>query len=179
MQPIPQLPWQQCVKKTKTKAAPGEFCSYVVTKALSVDLKNERSSFGFEECAESNCQSNRWKRKLIRLISDWRFDSECLLTVSAEMSIIFLKKTTKNYLHIDPENPAVPAMSFIRGGYFIFSYECSPISVTQRDRVGSASLVWGLWLSAEKLSKFDSSQVCSEMPFFKRQKAFASDSRVP
>lgn len=31
--------------------------------------------------------------------------------------------------------------------------------------------VWGLWLSAEKLAKFDSSQVCSEMPFFKRQKA--------
>lgn len=28
-----------------------------------------------------------------------------------------------------------------------------------------------LWLSAEKLAKFDSSQVCSEMPFFKRQKA--------
>lgn len=30
---------------------------------------------------------------------------------------------------------------------------------------------WGLWLSAEKLAKFDSSQVCSEMPCFKRQKA--------
>lgn len=43
-------------------------------------------------------------------------------------------------------------------------------------------VVSGLWLSAEKLAKFDSSQVCSEMPFFKRQKAgeaFASDSRVP
>lgn len=41
---------------------------------------------------------------------------------------------------------------------------------------------WGLWLSAEKLAKFDSSQVCSEMPFFKRQKAgeaFALDSCVP
>lgn len=30
---------------------------------------------------------------------------------------------------------------------------------------------WGLWLSAEKLAKFDSSQVYSEMPCFKRQKA--------
>lgn len=43
-------------------------------------------------------------------------------------------------------------------------------------------VVWGLWLSAEKLAKFDSSQVCSEMPFFKRQKegeAFALDSHVP
>lgn len=43
-------------------------------------------------------------------------------------------------------------------------------------------VVWGLWLSAEKLAKFDSSQVCSEMPFFKRQKegeAFALDSCVP
>lgn len=43
-------------------------------------------------------------------------------------------------------------------------------------------VVWGLWLSKEKLSKFDSSQVCSEMPFFKRQKpgeALALDSLVP
>lgn len=32
------------------------------------------------------------------------------------------------------------------------------------------SVDWALWLSAEKLSKYDSSQVCSEMPFFKRQK---------
>lgn len=43
-------------------------------------------------------------------------------------------------------------------------------------------LVQGLWLSAEKLAKFDGSQVCSEMPFFKRQKAgeaVASDSCVP
>lgn len=41
---------------------------------------------------------------------------------------------------------------------------------------------WGLWCSAEKLAKFDRSQVCSEMPCFKRQKAdeaFALDSCVP
>lgn len=62
----------------------------------------------------------------------------------------------------------------------IFPFQC------HRDTV---AFVWlarfirtGLWLAAEKLSRFDSSQVCSEMPFFKRQKAreaFASDSRVP
>lgn len=40
----------------------------------------------------------------------------------------------------------------------------------------------GLWLSAEKLAKFVSSQVCAEMPCFKRQKAgeaFALNFCVP
>lgn len=40
----------------------------------------------------------------------------------------------------------------------------------------------GLCCSADKLAKSDSSQVCSEMPCFKRQKAgeaFALDSCVP
>lgn len=37
---------------------------------------------------------------------------------------------------------------------------------------------WGLCCSAEKLAKFDSSQVCSEMPCFKRQKRRRSLSLV-
>lgn len=41
---------------------------------------------------------------------------------------------------------------------------------------------FGLWCSAQKLAKFDSSQVYPEMPCFKRQKSgqcFALDSSVP
>lgn len=76
----------------------------------------------------------------------------------------------------------------VRCLHFIFPcfHKNFPFSVSQRDTVGFAWLIrltrTGPWLAAEKLSSFDSSQVCSEMPFFKRQKAgeaFASDSRVP
>lgn len=67
---------------------------------------------------------------------------------------------------------------------FLCFHKKIPLSLSHRgtrwDLLDSCGpLVWGLWLSAEKLSKFDSSQVCSEMPFFKRQKAFASNSGVP
>lgn len=77
----------------------------------------------------------------------------------------------------------------VAGVYILFFHVFTrifPFSASQRDTVG---FVWlarftrtGLWLAAENLSRFDSSQVWSEMPFFKRQKAgeaLASDSHVP
>lgn len=115
------------------------------------------------------------------LINIWLSLQKCVIVVTL--------KTKKPFIFTpNPCVPALPTMS--HGGgcsclhlIFVFSQKTF-LSVSHRgtrwgllDSCGP--LLWGLWLSAEKLSKFDSSQVCSEMPFFKRQKAFASNSGVP
>lgn len=158
----------------------------------SADLKKERSSFRPDKSAESKSQSSRvheiWLFNISRLHDCWR---SIFRLVDGEMCHYHLKWrifSNRFVLFFFPL-PFLLCHLWLRVclHYIFLSFHKNvPFSVSQRVPFGCVRAALftgtGLWLAAEKLSRFDTYQVSSEMPFFKRQKAgeaFASDSRVP